>query len=101
MSLDLWSTQSELVRLYLRLDTTEFDPILVAKFDTAQSYVETLLGRPLSVAFPAGIPEPVLEAIRMLAAHLFQTGAASVAEEQSEMLFGVHDLIAPYRAWEF
>lgn len=47
-------------------------------------------------------PPPVAEAVRQLAAHLFENREASiVGVTASEIPFGVFDLLTPYRAWGF
>ncbi|CAJ0861987.1 hypothetical protein AMST5_01447 [freshwater sediment metagenome] len=47
-------------------------------------------------------PAPIAEAVRQLAAHLFENREASiVGVTANEIPFGVFDLLTPYRAWAF
>jgi hypothetical protein len=78
-------------------DTTE-DAILTEKISVATAFVESYTGGAVTNASP----EPLNEAIRQLAAHLFENREASlVGVTAKELPFGFLDLIAPYRAWAF
>ena len=51
---------------------------------------------------PGDVPEPLREAIRRLAADMYENREASlVGVSAQELPFGVADLIAPWRTWEF
>lgn len=73
------------------------DALLEAKIAAAQGHVESFTG-PLDQDAPA----PLKEAVRQLAAHLFENREASIIDGTVRPIpLGFHDLIAPYRAWEF
>lgn len=47
----------------------------------------------------SSVPEPLRDAIKMLAAHMYDNREAASAQELSVMPFGVMHLISPYRLW--
>lgn len=62
----------------------------------------------VEVTFVAGygatadlVPEPLREAVRLLAAYLYEHAEAATADAMQELPFGVEDLVADFRRWGF
>jgi hypothetical protein len=93
------------LRRHLNITGTDDDVLLADKILAASEWVS------LYTAIPNGcdpddatcsIPEPVKEAVRQLAAHLYENREASLIGVTSQSLpFGLLDLLMPYRAWVF
>lgn len=79
------------------------DALLSSKLAAASAYVGQWVGGELATVYPSGIPAPLDEAVRQLAAHFYENReAVNVQEARALVLpFGVADLIAPYRVWAF
>lgn len=86
---------------HLRIIEAEayFDGDVTAKLEAARKHVEAYTG-PLD-AFEGGVPGDIKEALKLLAGHLFQNREASAIDVPELMPLGFHDLIGPYRKWEF
>jgi hypothetical protein len=88
------------LKRHLNIETgdTSQDTLLAEKIGVATSFVEVFTGGTLTDASPA----PLGEAVRQLAAHLFEHREASLVGVSAEQIpFGVFDLLTPYRAWAF
>lgn len=82
----------------LNIDGTDDDVLLQGKLDTATAFIETFTGAPMGLTPPA----PLLEAVRQLAAHLYENREATlIGITVRELPFGLFDLLTPYRAWSF
>lgn len=102
------------VKAQLNVTFTTDDALIQGKIDAAEDwiskyYVPAPCGHPAcdnAPATPAWPPNPVppglVEAIKMLAAHLYENREASlVGVTSAELPFGLMDLITPYRQWAF
>lgn len=87
------------LKLHLNLTLDDDDELLTSKLAAAKAWIT---GYTASDVDAAGTPAPVDEAVRQLAAHLYENREASlVGVTASAMPFGFLDLLAPYRAWSF
>jgi uncharacterized phage protein (predicted DNA packaging) len=92
------SISLEDVKAHLNITNSADDNLISDKIAVATTFVETYTGESLGSAPPS----PLLEAIKMLAAHLYENREATLAGATTHNLpFGVWDLITPYRAWSF
>ena len=74
------------------------DALLTNKIKAAQAHVETFVGGDLDDE----APEPLKEAVRQLAGHLFENREATIIDGTVRPIpLGFHDLISPYRLWSF
>ncbi|MFT0862575.1 head-tail connector protein [Ancylobacter sp. G4_0304] len=89
------------IKADLRIDTDDDDMLVSAKLEAARRHVEAWCG-PLE-AFTGSVPGDLVEAIRLLTGHLYNNREATYAGqgEVTEIPLGFHDLIGPYRKWEF
>jgi hypothetical protein len=76
------------------------DTLIQGKIDAAEDWIAKFVCPPW---LPADrVPGALLEAVRLLAAHLYENREASLVGVTSQDLpFGLLDLITPYRAWAF
>ena len=81
------------------IDDDDNDIDLTAKREAARRHIEAYVG-PLD-DFPDEVPADIVEALKQLATHFYQTREAAQADALTEIPFGVIDLIGPYRKWEF
>ena len=92
--------------LLMHLNLQGTDPnldLLRSKILAATAQVENQLGYPLD-DFEDGTPEPVLEAVRQLAGHLFENREPMLIGQgidAQELPFGVNDLLSAYKKWVF
>lgn len=83
------------LKIHMNVTDTADDAVLEQKLAVATAWVERITGGEI---IPQ--PAPVAEAIRMLAAHLYeQREATLVGATAQELPFGVMDMLEPYRAW--
>ena len=76
------------------------DALIQAKVDAAESYIANFYNGTWPPAAP--VPNALLEAIKLLAAHLYENREASlVGVTSQELPLGLFDLLGPYRAWAF
>lgn len=91
------------LKAHLNLTTDADDALLTSKLAAAEAWVLAYTGQLVDDDHPA--PEPVKEAIRQLAAHLYSSREAVLVAENSavsiEIPFGLEALLTPYRAWSF
>ena len=83
---------------HLQVDHDDDDGVLVSMLEAARRHIEAWVG-PLD-AFEE-VPADIVEALKRLASHFFEVRGAAGEEALSLVPFGVHDLIGPYRKWEF
>lgn len=75
------------------------DALIQGKIDAASAWIALYTG---STNTDATVPAPVMEACRLITAHLYQNREASLVGVTAQALpFGVLDLLAPYRAYAF
>src|SRR5258708_1946866 len=92
------------LRRHLNITTTDDDVLLGDKIAAASEWVSLYTAIPQCDPDDAActIPEPVKEAVRQLAAHLYENREATLIGVTSQSLpFGLLDLLMPYRAWVF
>lgn len=89
------------LQTHLNLPIESSDDFLLAdKIAAAEAHIDSFLEIALGERDP--VPEPLKEAVRQLAAHLYENREATlVGITAQELPFGVYDLIAPYRKWAF
>lgn len=91
-------------KLHMNIGEPTDDEIITDKLLAAEQWIAKFLGAAVddSTVYPGGTPEPLKEAIRQLAAHLYENREATIVGVSSaEIPFGVMDLMAPYRTWVF
>lgn len=97
------------LRRHLNITGTQDNLLLDDKIAAASAWVSlyTAIPDPCDPtgdddAEPCVIPDPVKEAVRQLAAHLYENREATLVGVTSQSLpFGLLDLLMPYRAWVF
>jgi uncharacterized phage protein (predicted DNA packaging) len=93
------------LKAHLNITIDADDDLLTDKLAAAQESVEGFIGSKLDdTAFPDGIPNPLKEAVRQYAAHLYESREPIVIGSGMNavaMPLGVFDLVGPYRAWVF
>jgi hypothetical protein len=87
-------------KAHLNMGTTTFDDELIAdKLTAAKAWVSDYTGADVDLD---STPQPVLEAVLILTAQLFDNREISTQGLTAQQLpFGFLDLLAPYRAWAF
>lgn len=88
------------LKAHLNVTTNADDALLTGKIAVAEAWIEQFTGE--AFADYETIPEPLKEAIRQLASHLYENREATLVGVTAQALpFGVLDLLTPYRAWAF
>lgn len=80
------------------------DVLIGAKIDAAEAWIAKFIGHALDddEAFPDGTPEPLLEAVKQLTAHLYEHREATLLGiTMSDVSPGLFDLVAPFREYVF
>lgn len=79
------------------------DLLLEAKIAAAQAHVENAIGFSIEETYvdPLIVPEPLKEAVRLYAAHLYENREATIAGVTIMPVPGFHDIINSYREWTF
>ncbi len=84
---------------------TNDDTLIQEMIDAAEDYITKFVvgaAGPITSWPPSPVPPSLLQAIRLLVAHLYENREASlVGITSQELPFGLMDLIAPYRVWTF
>jgi len=87
------------LKQHLNLTLDDDDALLTDKLAAAKAWVASFTASDVDAD---GTPEPINEAIRQLAAHLYENREISlIAVTASALPFGMLDLLSPYRAWAF
>lgn len=98
------------MKAQLNVTFTSDDTLIQAKIDAAEDWISKFYvpapssnGAPVTPTWPPNpVPAGVIEAIKMLAAHLYENREASlVGITSAELPFGLMDLLTPYREWAF
>lgn len=88
------------MKAQLNVTFADDDALIQGKIDAAESWIGKFVTPPWPPTDPA--PGALLEAIKLLAAHLYENREASLVGVTSQDLpFGLLDLITPYRVWAF
>lgn len=89
------------LKKHLNITLDDDDDVLASNREAARRHIEAWCG-PLD-DFGVEVPADLVEAMKMLAGHLYENREASFVGQGSvtEVPFGFHDLIGPYRKWEF
>ena len=89
----------ENLKAHLNITSDDDDAVLIAKLEAATEWIAKYTG--VSVNAPDA-PAPFNEAIRQLAAHLYENREATMVGVTAQALpFGLLDLLNPYREWAF
>lgn len=88
------------LKQHLNVIGDDDDTLLSGKIAAAEAHVANHIGEDAVTYTDA--EAPIKEAILQLAAHLYENReAALVGMSASELPFGFHDLLTPYRKWSF
>lgn len=88
------------LKAHLNVTTDADDALIQGKIDAAESWIAAFTGADWPPVDP--VEGALLEAIRQLAAHLYENREASLVGITAQALpFGLLDLLGPYRAWAF
>ena len=86
------------LKAHLNITNDADDDLLTGKIEAASEWVAAFTGAALDETAPA----PLKEAVRRLAADLYEHREANLVGVTAQTLpFGVMDMIGPYRAWTF
>lgn len=89
------------LKQHLRIEGSDDDTLLCAKIKVAEQWIEAHLGKTFA-SFTDGVPDPLKEAVRQLAGHLYENREATFDEGTIQALpFGLMSLITPYKEWAF
>jgi len=87
------------LKAHLNITTSDDDALIADKLAAAQDWVAGYTGIPSDAT---STPPAVDEAVRRIAADLYENREASVIGATAANLpFGALDLLEPYRAWAF
>lgn len=87
------------LKAHLNITTDGDDALLADKIAAASEWIAQYTAIPIDAP---DMPAPVNEAIRQLAAHLYENREATLIGVTAQSLpFGLLDLLMPYRAWVF
>lgn len=99
------------VKAQLNVTFADDDALIQAKIDAAEDYIAKFYTGPTPLCAsdpvpptwpPNPVPPGVIEAVKMLAAHLYENREASlIGVTSAELPFGLMELIGPYRFWSF
>lgn len=85
----------ESMKAHLGITEDHDDAVIIEKIAVATAFAEAHIGHELTDYDP--IPAPLLEAVRMVAAHLYVHREATITDATArEVPFGVWSLIGPY-----
>ena len=90
-------------KAHLNLTTTDDDVLVQALIDAAESYISAFAQPwPWGAGGAAPTPPAILQAVKILVAHLYENREASlVGVTVAELPFGLFDLLTPWRTWSF
>jgi hypothetical protein len=96
------------IKAHANVTIDDDDDLLQAYIDAAEEWVGKFTGKALdSYAAdnpPADVPEPLKQAVKMLAAHLYANREATLVGNTLTIVDvspGIYDLMAPYREYVF
>lgn len=89
------------LKAHLNLEHDLDDNLLTGQIEAAEEMVARHIGEDEPVSYVAA-PAALKQAILQLAAHFYENREASlVGVSASELPFGFHDLVRPFRTWSF
>ena len=92
------------LKRHMNITTDADDAVLTDKLNAAEAWVIAYTGTPFTSPVdppPDSELEPMKEAIRQLAAHLYENREATIPTAVWELPFGLLTLLEPYREWSF
>ncbi len=94
------------MKAHLGIVTNDDDDLITGKIDAAQTHLESLLGFSIGEQFggdsPPVYPADILEAVRQLAAHMFENREATVVGiSASELPMGVWETVSNRRNYSW
>jgi hypothetical protein len=92
------------MKAHLNVTFTTDDALIQGKIDAAEDWISAFVGEPWPPAatYPSPYGSALKEAIRQLAAHLYENREATLVGVTSQDLpFGLMALLMPYRSWSF
>lgn len=90
------------VKAHLNVTFATDDGLIEGKIKAAQAFVEDLIGFSIADEYESGeVPEPLKEAVRQYAGHLYEHREPTVMGTAVAVPLGFHDLISNYREWGF
>ena len=89
------------LKVHMSVTTDTDNDLLTEKIAVADEWISKFTGIPTDDP-ETTVPAPVKEAIRQLAAHLYENREATLSGVTAQELpFGLLDLLTPYREWAF
>lgn len=86
------------MKAHLAITEDHDDELIAEKITVATAFIEAQIGKPFADFDP--LPAPLFEAVRQVAAHLYENREATIVDASvREVPFGVAELIAPYVEW--
>jgi hypothetical protein len=96
------------IKAHANVTITDDDDLLQSYIDAAEEWVGKFTGKALASYAdddpPAEVPEPLKQAVKMLAAHLYANREATLVGNTLTIVDvspGIYDLMAPYREYVF
>lgn len=90
------------VKAHLGVTLDDDDTLITGKIDAAQALLEQLLGYTIEAEFPSAVPADLCEAVRQLAAHMYENReATTVGVSAAELPLGVWDIVASRRNYSW
>lgn len=91
------------LKAHLNITFDTDDALIAQKIEAAQAHVESDVGFSIKTVYadPLVIPEPLREAVRLYAAHLYENREASIVGVSIMAVPGYRDIINSYRDWSF
>lgn len=95
-------TLLEELKLKLRIDHEEHDPLLRRLIESAEEQValDTNRSRENLMGFPGGYPAPVRTAVLMLAGHWYEENGVLIDGNRRESPLGYERIINKYRVFD-
>jgi len=86
------------MKAHLGVTEDHDDTLIAEKTAVATAFIEAQIGKPFADFDP--VPTPLLEAVRQVAAHLYENREATIIDASvREVPFGVEQLIGPNVDW--
>lgn len=90
------------MKAHLNVTFATDDALITNKIAAAENWIAMFTGADWSLVSADPVDGALQEAIRQLAAHLYQNREATlIGITSQELPFGLLDLLTPYRSWAF